>query len=74
LTSNSAPITEARRRLALEPDRSSTAEQIINVTIGHVEVRAISAPAERPAPNSASTAKLMTLDDYLRQRAQGGRR
>jgi len=74
LTSNSAPLTRAGKRLALEPTRSAAAEQTINVTIGRVEVRAISAPAERPAPNSAGTAKLMTLDDYLRQRAQGGRR
>jgi hypothetical protein len=74
LTSNSAPITGAGRRLALEPARSAAAEQIINVTIGHVEVRAISAPAARPAPDSARAAKLMTLDDYLRQRAHGGRR
>jgi hypothetical protein len=44
----------------------------INVTIGRVEVRAVSPPAQqraRPKP-----AKVLSLGDYLRQRANGGRR
>jgi hypothetical protein len=44
----------------------------INVTIGRVEVRAMPPPAQqraRPKP-----AKVLSLEDYLRQRANGGRR
>jgi hypothetical protein len=48
---------------------------IINVTIGRVEVRA-AAPATSPLKDrtSTSSSKLMSLDDYLRQRAEGGNR
>jgi len=73
LTSNSAPITAARRVSPPEPAGSAAAEPVINVTIGHVEVRAVSPPA-RAVPDRGRAPKLMTLDDYLRQRAEGGRR
>jgi hypothetical protein len=42
------------------------------VTIGRLEVRA-AAPAAAPAPGRAQApAAVMSLDDYLRQRAAGG--
>jgi hypothetical protein len=50
-------------------------EPVINVTIGRVEVRAT--PDVTTTPISKDTRKgsqLMGLDEYLRQRAQGGRR
>jgi hypothetical protein len=52
---------------------SQPAEPAINVTIGRVEIRATSAPpaSQRPAPKSA---KVLSLESYLRQRAKGDRR
>jgi hypothetical protein len=44
----------------------------IQVTIGRIEVRATPAPAAPPASRRA--APIMSLDEYLRQRSQGGRR
>lgn len=50
-------------------------EPIINVTIGRVEVRAELPTTERQKVRSSTPAsRLMNLDDYLRQRAQGGKR
>lgn len=58
-----------------EPSQTEAVEPVINVTIGRVEVRALAAPNAPPKDrNSASSSKLMSLDDYLRQRAQGDRR
>ena len=51
------------------PDEVAESAPIINVTIGRIEVRATNAP---PAPRRQSAAPLMSLDDYLRQRAGGG--
>lgn len=49
------------------------AQPSINVTIGRVEIRAqLPAESRRPGRHSESP-KLMGLDDYLRQRAQGGK-
>ena len=45
----------------------------INVTIGRVEVRAL-LPTARPTRKDSNAPNLMGLDDYLRQRAQGGKR
>ena len=53
--------------------RSPEAQSSINVTIGRVEVRAV-IPATRPSRKDSESPKLMSLDDYLRQRAQGGKR
>jgi hypothetical protein len=58
-----------------EPSQTKAIEPVINVTIGRVEVRAIAASnAPRKDRNSGSSSKLMSLDDYLHQRAQGDRR
>jgi hypothetical protein len=46
----------------------------VNVTIGRVEVRALLATTSRPSRKDSESPKLMGLDDYLRQRAQGGKR
>ena len=68
---------DSRRR----PDDTEADEQVgpatepsINVTIGRVEVRALLPTASRPARKDSGSPKLMGLDDYLRQRAQGGKR
>lgn len=58
-----------------EPAQTETIEPIINVTIGRVEVRAAApATSQLKDRNSTASSKLMSLDDYLRQRAQGGKR
>jgi hypothetical protein len=50
--------------------RSSTPAQIIRVTIGRVEVRAVHSPA--PTPKSAKNrAPKLSLEDYLRKRERG---
>jgi hypothetical protein len=68
----------ARRSADIDtkPLRADTAvEPIINVTIGRVEVRAELPTTERQKVRSSTPAsRLMNLDDYLRQRAQGGKR
>jgi hypothetical protein len=46
----------------------------ISVTIGRIEIRAQLPPASRPSTKGSNAPKLMGLDDYLRQRAQGGKR
>jgi hypothetical protein len=45
----------------------------INVTIGRIEVRA-TPPPRAPAPPRRASAPIMSLDEYLRQRAGGNRR
>jgi hypothetical protein len=58
-----------------EPGQIEAVEPVINVTIGRVEVRAVAPTTAQPKDrNSTSSSKLMSLDDYLRQRAQGGKR
>ena len=52
--------------------RSSTSSQIIRVTIGRVEVRAIHPPAPAPKPVKPVPPKL-SLEDYLHQRERGSR-
>jgi hypothetical protein len=73
-------VAEPRVSLYVEPRRADLTAQppsapeapVINVTIGRVEVRANvrSAPSPKPRP----TPKTMSLDEYLRQRANGGNR
>jgi hypothetical protein len=50
------------------------AQPSINVTIGRVEVRALLPTTSRASRKDSESPKLMGLDDYLRQRAQGGKR
>jgi hypothetical protein len=47
-------------------------EQVINVTIGRVEVRATPPPTATSRSNNQKP-PVMSLDDYLRQRSGGGR-
>ena len=73
-------VAEPRVSFYVESRRDDRAElpspapdpPVINVTIGRIEVRAnvvaSSSPGKRPAP------KTMSLDEYMRQRANGGRR
>jgi hypothetical protein len=49
------------------------AAPVINVTIGRIEVRATSATESRPRPQRQQTSST-SLDEYLRQRAQGVKR
>lgn len=55
------------------PERpSSQPEPVINVTIGRIEVRAI-ATSPQPSQKSRSGSPVMTLEEYLRKRANGER-
>ena len=67
------PVIPAIRALPqVEATPAPTPEPTINVTIGRVEIRAAVPPARPPArPKPAS---VLSLEDYLRQRANGGRR
>ncbi len=57
-----------------EMNTKSEAESVVNVTIGRVEIRAVQAePVRQPKPQKKSTG-VMSLDDYLQQRAYGGQR
>jgi hypothetical protein len=58
----SAPAAPLRR-----PDSS---EPIIQVTIGRIEVRAMSQPA--PPTRERSASPVMPLDEYLRRRSRRG--
>ena len=70
-----ASRVRSSERLTEETISPESAEPVINVTIGRVEVRAMSAAASQPKVESSKTpSRLMGLDDYLRQRAQGGSR
>ena len=53
--------------------RNSSAEITIRVSIGRIEVRAITPPAATPRKTAAPARPKMSLEDYLRQR-EGGMR
>jgi hypothetical protein len=59
--------------ISAEPTAPPKLESIVQVTIGRVEVRATPAPALLPQ-KERSAPPVMSLDEYLRQRAQGGGR
>ena len=65
-----APLSEA---LVGSPIRAEPAAPAIHVTIGRVEVRAVSAPAEPARPRERKAPPLLSLDQYLRQRNEGRR-
>lgn len=53
--------------------RTAQAEPVVQVTIGRIEVRAATAPQQRQsAPPKSRQQSSQSLEDYLRQRAQGG--
>jgi len=66
------------RSLSLKPlmpaqhSKSSPAAPSINVTIGRIEVRAMLPPM--PSKTPRASAPILSLDEYLRQRAGGNRR
>jgi hypothetical protein len=62
-------------RWAEESGPTDDVVPVINVTIGRVEVRAVG-PTPSPPKDRSSTpsSQLMSLDDYLRERAQGDKR
>jgi hypothetical protein len=67
-------VTPAQRVSAPLPRPQHTAETpSIQVTIGRVEVRAV-APQPQPSRQKPAQARMMSLDEYLRQRASGGAR
>ena len=71
------PHQDSRARVTDTADDEPTgpeAQPSINVTIGRVEIRALLPTTSRPSKKTSESPKLMGLDDYLRQRAQGGKR
>jgi hypothetical protein len=68
-----SPRPSSLRPPVLMPQpKSSAAAPSINVTIGRIEVRATLPPA--PAKTPGPAAPILSLDEYLRQRAGGDRR
>ena len=68
-----ASIIVSPRVLPTPPhDEDATEAPPVHVTIGRVEVRA-TLPPPVPSPPQAASAPVMSLDEYLRQRAAGGR-
>ena len=79
----------AKTKVEVQPQITSSVKQVttasgntvsknssfssIEVTIGRIEVRATPPPVS-PQPKSRSKSPVMSLDEYLRQRAQGGNR
>lgn len=66
-------VTRARplREVAAAPQESPTTEPTVQVTIGRIEIRASTNAESRRDVQQLAPSKLMSLDDYLRQRAQG---
>jgi erythromycin esterase-like protein len=63
-------MTRPLRRM--QGDSSPAPEQVINVTIGRIEVRA-TAPPPAQARSANQKPPVMSLDEYLQRRAGGGR-
>ncbi len=73
-TPASGPQTARRTGAAAQPPSAATSPQpSIQVTIGRVEVRA-SSPASPPLPARVKKEPALSLESYLRRRAEGGRR
>jgi hypothetical protein len=68
--------TRRAERDAVAPHEAAGSEPTIQVTIGRVEVRATTAPPTQPASQQAArpTSPIMTLEDYLRRKAEQGNR
>jgi hypothetical protein len=70
-----APIAAMPRILPAPAHREGATEATtIHVSIGRVEVRATPPPAAARPRSQPAAAPVMSLDEYLRQRAAGGRR
>src|SRR5262249_17103988 len=66
------PTPRARAKTQAQSALAAITEQVINVTIGRIEVRA-TPPPSAAARSSNQKPPVMSLDDYLRQRSGGGR-
>ena len=55
-------------------DIDAKTEPVINVTIGRVEVRAVQTEAPKKTRHSKKPTAVMPLDEYLKNREDGGRR
>lgn len=54
--------------------RTPSREQVVQVTIGRLEVRAVTPPARARAEQKSAVRHTQSLEEYLRQRAKGGSR
>jgi hypothetical protein len=63
------PSVRSLPPIAPLPPAAATAPPTINVTIGRVEIRAVSPPTQQRAKPKPAT--VLSLEDYLRQRAKG---
>ncbi len=63
------PIALAPR----QPNEPATEQPIVRVTIGRIEVRATPSPAAPPRRPPARSEPSLTLDGYLKERAEGRR-
>lgn len=66
------PRRETDARQSVGQDKLRQSESTIHVTIGRIEVRAVQPPPA--AAKSRQSQPVMNLDEYLRQRSQGGAR
>lgn len=65
-----ASLDPAPKHLGIQPEKPEV--RVINVTIGRVEVRALTAPAPTKAARTRSVT--LSLDEYLQRRRNGGAR
>jgi len=63
------PTVRSLPPIAPLPPAAATVPPTINVTIGRVEIRAVPPPAQQRAKPKPAT--VLSLEDYLRQRAKG---
>ncbi len=63
---------EPQRAQPAPPPHAAQTPPAIHVTIGRVEVRAVTPPAARPAPQPKPVKPAMSLADYLEQRNRSG--
>jgi hypothetical protein len=65
-------VTTSQHLSALVSEAASSTPTI-RVTIGRIDVRAITPPAPPPRPKQARPGPTLSLDDYARQRKGGER-
>ncbi len=61
------------QRTAASTTEAASATPTIRVTIGRIDVRAVTPPAPAPRPKPIRAGPTLSLDDYTRQRKGGGR-
>lgn len=69
---HTAMLAHSTKAVVPEPPESIQPEPTVQVTIGRIEIRASMDAAPRREGRQSAAPKLMSLDDYLRQRAEGG--